>query len=106
MIAAILAAAVAVAPLPEGRPTWLVGVGQRSCAFWLSNHTTTYEGGLWIYGFWSALNMSSGSNPMVGSTSDGEAILGEIKKVCEADPALPLPIAVSRVYYAFAASKR
>jgi hypothetical protein len=81
--------------------THIFGIGQMSCAYWLSLPTREHEGEDWILGYWSAVNAVNTANHLVGSHSDAEAIFGEIKKICGAEPSTKLASAVARVYDQF-----
>ena len=87
----------AATPQADGRSIWTIG-GTQSCAAWLSTPTSETEGRWWIVGFWSGRNMQNASNGRVGSSTDSEGIIGEIKRVCEMEPSLLLINAAGRVY--------
>jgi hypothetical protein len=57
----------------------LFGIGGRTCGNWLSSPTTEQEGGIWIVGYWSALDATNGLN--VGQRSGPDAILGGKEKL-------------------------
>ena len=99
LVGAILFALPAqAAPASDsGRAIWTVG-GTQSCAAWLANASSETEGRWWIVGFWSGRNMQNGSNGRVGATTDSEGIIGEIRRVCQAEPSLLLINAAGRVY--------
>ena len=87
-------------PAPEngsGRSVWTIG-GTQSCAAWLATPASETEGDWWIAGFWSGRNMQNGSNGRVGSSTDSDGIIGEIKRVCQAEPSLLLINAAGRIY--------
>ncbi|HEX3972536.1 MAG TPA: hypothetical protein VHX19_14495, partial [Stellaceae bacterium] len=79
--------------------TYLLGQGLHSCANWLSRPEYYRDGEQWILGYWSALNVSGSS--AIGSHSDGEAIIAEIKLICVAEPSTGLTTAIDRVYENF-----
>jgi hypothetical protein len=81
----------------SNRSIWTIG-GTESCAAWLATPASETEGRWWIAGFWSGRNMQNGPNGRVGSSSDSEGIIGEIKRVCQAEPSLLLISAAGRVY--------
>jgi hypothetical protein len=60
-------------------------MGRRSCAHWQSSAETLNEGKVWIYGFWSGMNVFNTSHT-VGSKTDPAGIIGEVKKFCENAP--------------------
>src|SRR5262245_6128010 len=80
-----------------GRPVWTIG-GTQSCASWLATPASETEGRWWIVGFWSGRNMQNADHSRVGSSTDSEGIIGEIRRVCQAEPSLLLINAAGRVY--------
>jgi len=101
LLGAILLAAIPfLAPAPQndsGRAIFTIG-GTQSCAAWLATPASETEGQWWIVGFWSGRNMQNGSNGRVGSSTDSEGIIGEIRRVCQVEPSLLLINAAGRVY--------
>jgi hypothetical protein len=98
----LLAAALLGIPVPatqsdSGRPIWTIG-GTQSCAAWLATPASETEGRWWLAGFWTGRNMQNGSNGQVGSSTDSEGIIGEVRRVCEAEPSLQLVTAAGHVY--------
>ena len=81
----------------SGRTIWTIG-GTQSCAAWLATPASETEGRWWIAGFWSGRNMQNGAYGRVGSSTDSEGIIGEIKRVCQSEPTLLLINAAGRVY--------
>lgn len=75
-----------------------VGVGRLSCAYWLSSPEHEAEGRSWALGFWTASNLVNEANHTVGSSTDTEMILGEMKQVCSQEPSRGLVDAVVLVY--------
>jgi len=99
-LGALVLAVPFLAPAPQndsGRAIWTIG-GTQSCAAWLATPAAETEGRWWIVGFWSGRNMQNGGNGRVGSSTDSEGIIGEIKRLCQAEPALLLINAAGRVY--------
>ena len=74
-----------------------LGVGTRTCAYWLTNATTENAGEHWIDGFWSGLNEAYPPHD-VGHTVDGVDIRGEIKKRCMDHPSELLVYTTAWVY--------
>jgi hypothetical protein len=101
LLGAILLAAVPfLAPTTQndsGRAIWTIG-GTESCAAWLATPASETEGRWWIAGFWSGRNMQNGANGRVGSSTDSEGVIGEIRRVCVAEPTLLLITAAGRIY--------
>jgi hypothetical protein len=86
---------------------WFWGIGQHSCANWLSNGPAAENAGEnWIWGFWSGLNVFSNTNRVVGHGVDAAGIMGEIKKVCIDHPSANVFQAVRQVYDMIAAEHR
>lgn len=77
----------------------------RSCAVWQSSTAKIHEGHAWILGFWSGLN-TAGDNNLVGSNTDGSAIIAQVTKTCEASPHATLSYAVAVTFRAMARSDR
>jgi hypothetical protein len=97
-----LAALIFVAGIsPSEAKYWAVGQGRSSCASWLSHPEFERDGDQWIVGYWTAMNKYNKQNSEVGSRSDPEGILGEIKKICLAEPSSVLDDVVGRVYKRF-----
>ena len=57
-------------------------------------------------GFWSGLNRATGINRMrvVGSTTDGDGIIEEVRKLCKEQPSLKISSATYEVYSRFQSS--
>jgi hypothetical protein len=85
--------------LPKTQYT--LGIGCNSCGYWMSLPERHVEGKIWLWGYWSGLNSQSTANSLTGKDVDGEGIAGEVKKVCETVPAMPLIQAVATVYTQF-----
>ena len=99
MIAALLLAAALQTSSPSDHDTYEVyGIGQGSCGTWLSTPSNTIQGDQWILGWWSATNLANERNKFVGEQTDGEGILGEVRKVCTDNPSMLLINATASVY--------
>jgi len=88
---AVLATSAAAA----AEPTLVFGEGKYSCSNWLSAHSA--EGAHWITGYWTGRNHDN-ANHTVGATTDGDGIVGEVKKVCKEHPSFTLFQATGLVY--------
>jgi hypothetical protein len=89
-------AALAASPAATAGPKTLVlGAGNYSCASWLSSHWE--EGGDWIVGYWSGRNHDN-ANHLVGSATDHDGIIGEVRKVCQEQPSITVFQATGLVY--------
>jgi len=75
----------------------VLGTGFQSCANWLSTPEYERDGNEWILGYWSAVNLLN-ENHGVGRNTEGPGIIGEVRKVCVAEPSTRLSDAVARVY--------
>lgn len=75
------------------------GIGNLSCATWISSDAMEVQGDEWIAGFWSAANVFWGSS--VGATTDLYGIDAEIRKECLDQPSGKLIDASKVVYYRF-----
>lgn len=71
------------------------GMGGYSCAraFASENLNQTQS---WIFGFWSGVNNTRGLQ--VGSHTDGDGVLGEVRRVCASHPATLLYVAAEKAY--------
>lgn len=98
---ALMLAIPFLSPAPQtdlsGRSIWTIG-GTQSCGAWLATPDSETEGRWWLAGFWTGRNMQNGSNGRVGSSTDSEGVIGEIKRVCQAQPSLLLITAAGQVY--------
>ena|ERR1700691_3244290 len=86
MAAAILCAGANSAFTEEVVPVRITGMGRMSCAHWQSTSARLSEGGVWLYGFWTALNYVAATNKLVESKIDAEAIMAEVQKTCASRP--------------------
>jgi len=75
------------------------GAGLESCATWLSNPGEEASGSNWVLGYWSGRNIDNAQNHLVGSHTDGQGVLGEVKVICTAEPSTELADAVARTYF-------
>ena len=81
--------------------SYAIGIGTRTCASWLSSRANSFEGTVWIFGFWSGLNAYNlrGRN-FVGQSSSAEARISEVRKMCLKDPSSLLAYAAAQAYEA------
>jgi hypothetical protein len=107
-----IAGAVALAVNASAQPSqiWLMGVGTRSCAWWLSTAENKTVGVHWLGGFLSAMNMAF-SNFMddptykgiirrdVGINTDVTGWIGEVEKACREAPSERLSVIAEQSYY-------
>jgi hypothetical protein len=92
----------ALASAQDARGRYMFGIGRSSCATWQSSLRYRYEGEAWILGFWSGLNSFNTQDSAVGSQTDGEGVIAEVKKVCDKGPSTSLSDAVEVVYFSMA----
>jgi hypothetical protein len=102
-LAALLILLIALSAKAQAIDYYVIGLGHSSCAKWLSSPGMEAAGQSWIGGFWSALNARNDANHFVGKNSDAYAIWGEVRKICLAEPSLPLSDSSGRVYWVFQA---
>jgi hypothetical protein len=90
---------LAMPTLALGQPEKFLtyGLGNSSCANWLAPEHVN-SGKNWILGFWTARNANNMESPFVGQDTDAAGILGEVTKLCTAEPAMPLIHAVETTY--------
>jgi hypothetical protein len=84
---------------------YMYGMGNKSCAYWQSSQATLYAGNSWIYGYWSGLNAFNNKDHMVGSKTDANGIVAEVKKVCAEHPSMSVSDATLAVYEMLAQGK-
>ena len=75
-----------------------------SCATAFSSKANEEAAGIWLTGFWSGLNVARGL--VVGSTSDADGILREIKLDCQKTPAAALHQSAHQTYDRMRANRR
>ncbi len=98
--------ALAVLPfLCSGAPaqdheTLVFGIGRASCATWLADSQSEYEGSAWIMGFWTGAN-TWGESGLTGASTDAAGVIESVKVLCRKDPAMLLMTAVSKLYLKF-----
>jgi len=67
--------------------------------------TTFRDGSEWIWGFWTGANAVSGASRIadgkVGHSTDNLGIVGEVRKLCEAEPSIHLFAAAGRTFNRF-----
>jgi hypothetical protein len=73
----------------EGRSVQMFGIGLKPCSYWRASPASISEGQIWIYGFWSALNLAIEGH-RVGEGIDGREIVAAVKKTCDARPSTTL----------------
>jgi len=76
------------------------GAGNETCASVKIDDGVSL--GHWTLGFWSGLNAASGQP--VGETATAATLVGEVNKLCEAEPSIRVSEAALRTYVRY--SKR
>jgi hypothetical protein len=89
MMFLFVAACSCSASAEENRSVQMFGIGLKTCSHWRATRTSISEGQVWIYGFWSALNLAIDGH-RVGAGTDGPEIVAAVKKVCDARPSTTL----------------
>jgi hypothetical protein len=89
MMLLIICACSYSASAQEGRSVQMFGIGLKACSYWRATRTNISEGQVWIYGFWSALNLAIEGH-RVGAGIDGLEIVAAVKKTCDARPSTTL----------------
>jgi hypothetical protein len=84
----------------------VVGIGNRSCADWLSNYVNENFDASWIAGYWTGANAVNPDDHKVGHTVDAEGFLGEVKKYCKNNPSELLAAATAVAYGTLQYQKR
>ncbi len=99
-LAAVLAAAPA-APAGGGQGVIAFGMGRQTCTQWLASPASTAEGGAWLLGYWSAVNLLNEGNHMVGRQVGSDGVVDGVREVCGATPDDTLMDAAALVYFRF-----
>lgn len=76
------------------------GIGNSSCATWLSSKQFENEGSVWVMGAWSGLNIG-GPKRDIGRSTDGRGLVAAVKAECRRDLSVNLSQAVSTVFATF-----
>jgi hypothetical protein len=84
----------------------MFGIGTGSCAHWLSTRSLENEGNAWLMGWWSAFNNFNESDHKVGKTTDMAGVIGEVRKVCVAEPSTRMTDAILVVWNRFIVQHR
>ena len=84
----------------------VVGIGNRSCADWLSNHVNENFDASWIAGYWTGANAVNPDDHKVGHTVDAEGFIGEVKNYCKRNPSELLAAATAYAYGGLQYQKR
>ena len=92
ILAALFLAQVAAATPPTVTG---FGMGGYSCARAFEPHNFAITQS-WVLGFWSGVNNTRGLQ--VGRNTDAAGVVGEVRRVCEDQPATLLYVAVDQAY--------
>lgn len=101
LLAVALVCAAPVSPALAG-DVMVLGIGRSSCAAWTpirENEALAY-----IYGYWSAINEArneAGINGTIGSETDTQGIVGEVRLRCQQNPSMPFRTAILDTYAKF-----
>jgi hypothetical protein len=68
------------------------------CDSWLANSLSEAEGNSWILGNWSARTNTSVFIATETPNDEVASILGDVRKICAAEPSTELSEAAARVY--------
>ena len=97
----IVAIAAATSFPAAAQEYYAIGIGNKSCGYWLSNARRVNEGNVYIGGFFTGMNfraMTLGAKGDVGAGTQVEGIIAEVEKVCRDQPSTDLIIAIGKVY--------
>jgi hypothetical protein len=100
----IISACGCSASAQEGRSVQMFGIGLKACSHWRATKANIAEGQIWIYGFWSALNLAIEGH-RVGEGIDGLEIVAAVKKTCDARPSTTLYQATTATFEEMAAKQ-
>jgi hypothetical protein len=95
----MLANVVALAAEPVEVTT--AGFGRSSCASWKEDEAA---GTNWLLGYWTGRNIEGLRK--VGTSTDGNGIIEEVRLICNAQPSLRLMDATTQVYQRFMSEGR
>ena len=94
---ALMAGALICSPsLAFAQDTVLFFGGVQSCASWQSSPRNQLAGQTWILGFFSGHNYAKAQK--VGQSTNASGIIGEVKKICTAQPTMRLRDATKEAY--------
>jgi hypothetical protein len=94
---ALMAGAVICSPsLAFAQDTVLFFGGVQSCTVWQSSPRNQLAGQTWILGFFSGHNYAKAHK--VGQSTNASGIIGEVKKICTAQPTMRLRDATKEAY--------
>ncbi len=80
----------------RGQLTNVFGIGRKSCATWNSENNAQVQA--WALGYWTGLHVMNPKDHTVGSSTDGEGIIEEVRLVCQAHPPMGILDAENIVY--------
>ena|SRR5579864_7689134 len=105
-LASIFITLPAIAADAERGLVYQLGIGRSSCAHWLADAANERDGVNWLLGYWTGVNSTNPKNKFVGSSTDGDAVVAEVKLICIASPSTTLVDATVAVYNRFLHEKK
>jgi hypothetical protein len=78
----------------------LAGIGNKTCAHWLSGPAHRSEGAVWIYGFWSGLNYVAAASEQDQSRATSTEMIAAVETACKREPSRILASAAWSAYIA------
>jgi hypothetical protein len=78
----------------------LAGIGNKTCAHWLSSPDHKSEGAVWIYGFWSGLNYVAAASEQDQSRATSTEMIAAVETACKRQPSRVLASAAWSAYIA------
>jgi hypothetical protein len=78
----------------------LAGIGNKTCAHWLSSPVHKSEGAVWIYGFWSGLNYVAAASEQDQSRATSTEMIAVVETACKSQPSRILAAAAWSAYIA------
>jgi len=85
----------------EGTVVRTFGIGREPCSTFLASPQNTFQGSVWILGYWTAMNVANPTDHTVGKSADSDKIIADVKKACAEEAGAPLYGAIGRVYGRF-----
>ena len=109
VLMALLPAICLAADPPELR-VHIIGTGGFSCGAWVSKRINDNFAQAWILGYWSGLNTGvtafTETATSVGSSTDADGIIEEVRLLCRREPSLAIYTATANAYAKLRDAKR
>ena len=88
----------------------IIGTGGFSCGAWVAKRINDNFAQAWILGYWSGLNTGvtafTEAATSVGSSTDADGIIEEVRLLCRREPSLAIYTATANAYAKLRDAKR